>query len=113
MSGDDLVPLKRVLEDVGVSRATLWRALKSNLQGMPKPIKQRGRLFWSRSDLASLDAALRSFGGRIAYERERAIAHLRGAQRCATLLQRKRARRRRFPTQGRAAPRQEADLFDG
>lgn len=35
MHGDDLVPLKRVLEHIGIGRVTLWRALNSGLE-IPK-----------------------------------------------------------------------------
>lgn len=67
----DLVPLKRVAAELSVSRATLWRASRSNIPGFPAATKQRGRSFWRREDLPALEMALDVFQGRGAFERAR------------------------------------------
>lgn len=70
MHGDDLVPLKRVLEHVGVGRVTLWRALNSGLE-MPKPTIVRRRVFWTAREIQALDHALDSYRGRVVFEERR------------------------------------------
>lgn len=68
---DDLVPLKQVLEEVGVSRTTLWRALRSGIDGFPKPTAKSGRVFWKRSQIAALDAGLGAYKGRGQFDTRR------------------------------------------
>lgn len=70
MYEDDLIPLKRVLEHVGVSRVTLWRALNSGLN-MPKPSIVRRRVFWKVWEIQALDQALDGYRGRVAFEEHR------------------------------------------
>lgn len=110
MADDDLVPLKLVLDEVGVSRATLWRVLKSDIEGIPAPTRQRGRLFWRRAEIAQIDAALDAYGGRGEYERQLLCERTRVRERHAELLETKkktRRRRRRQTQDGDTQP----DLF--
>ena len=65
----DLIPLKRITAQLGVSRATLWRVSRS--VGFPPPFKMLGRVFWRRRDLSAVEAALDRFQGRGVFERER------------------------------------------
>lgn len=106
-----MVPLKRVLDEVGVSRATLWRALKSNIEGMPGPTMMRGRVFWKRSEIGAVDDALGAFGGRGAFERARRSQRQRVEAERNRLSELKKSKRRR----GRGAAGvnvAQADLFD-
>jgi len=67
----DLIPQKRVMAELEISRSSLWRAMHSNIEGFPAPTIVRGRLYWRSSDLPALRAALDQFPGRKAFERER------------------------------------------
>lgn len=106
---DDFVPLKRVAAEIGVSRATLWRASKCSIPGFPSPHIARGRVFWRIADLPALEAALDSFQGRSAFERGR-----RHAKACKALAQvvATRTKKARRGTQVATDLRQ-PDLFDG
>ena len=64
----DLVPLKRVLEDVGVSRSTLWRALRSGIAHFPPPTIIRRRVYWNASELPGIETALEAYNGRCAFD---------------------------------------------
>jgi predicted DNA-binding transcriptional regulator AlpA len=67
----DLVPQKRVAAELGVSRSSLWRAMRSDIAGFPAAIVVRSRLYWRQSDLPALQAALDKFRGRKAFEQKR------------------------------------------
>jgi predicted DNA-binding transcriptional regulator AlpA len=69
---DDLIPLKRLPGQLGVSRATLWRVSKTC--GFPPPLKIRSRIFWRGADIEAMEAALDRFQGRSVFERERRYA---------------------------------------
>jgi hypothetical protein len=75
-----MMPLKRVVTLLGVSRASLWRASKSGIPGFPPPITLRGRVYWRENDLPVLKAALLRYQGRYAFEHERRLAKLRAAR---------------------------------
>jgi|CXWL01.1.fsa_nt_gi predicted DNA-binding transcriptional regulator AlpA len=72
MRQKDLIPFKVVVEELGVSRATLWRAARSNIGSFPQPIVIRRLVFWRRCDLDKLEDALMRYQGRCAFERQRA-----------------------------------------
>jgi len=101
----DLVPQKRIAAELGVSRSSLWRASRSSIPGFPPPIVVRARVYWQRSDLPALKAALDRFQGRKAFEKERRHAKARAALAEATRLKAKRRK-------GTAILRQ-PDLFGG
>jgi predicted DNA-binding transcriptional regulator AlpA len=100
----DLLPHKRVAAELGVSRSSLWRAMKSGIAGFPTPVVLRRRLYWREADLPALKEALDRFAGRNAFETARRHARARVAR--AEALGKKNAARR-----SRAPPRQ-PDLFD-
>jgi predicted DNA-binding transcriptional regulator AlpA len=102
---DDLIPLKRIAAQLGVSRATLWRVSRS--AGFPPPQKMLGRVFWRRRDLAAMEAALDSFQGRGAFERERRHANACKAVTRAMAAAFKQPKRLRT----KANTLQQADLF--
>jgi predicted DNA-binding transcriptional regulator AlpA len=108
---DDLVPLKRVLDEVGVSRATLWRALKSDIEGFPKPTIIRGRVHWRRKEVAAIDLALDAYGGRGAFDEKRRRDRIRPEERHKMLLELKKISRRRRRAQPRAGNGAQPDLF--
>jgi predicted DNA-binding transcriptional regulator AlpA len=68
---DELVPMKQVLEEVGASRTTLWRAMHSGIDGFPKPTMRGGRVFWKRSEIAKVDAGLGAYKGRVQFDTKR------------------------------------------
>lgn len=67
----DYLPLKAIVEDLGVSRWTLWRAARSDIPDFPKPIKVGRQLFWKKTELDALEAALLRFEGRCVFDRKR------------------------------------------
>lgn len=71
MKRDDLVPLKRVAEEVGMSRTSLWRAARSDIPDFPAPVVIRRLVYWKRQDMERLDAALLRYRGRVKFERDR------------------------------------------
>ncbi len=94
MKPNDLVPLKVVMDELGVSRVTLWRARRSGIVDFPAPTLIRRLVFWRRSEIQRLEAALLSYGGRVKFERgrdaERKIAAVRRARDAAPRRSRKR-----------------------
>lgn len=68
---DDLVPLKKVAEEVGMSRTSLWRATRSDIADFPAPVVIRRLVYWKRQDMERLDAALLRYRGRVKFERDR------------------------------------------
>jgi predicted DNA-binding transcriptional regulator AlpA len=67
----DYLPLKAVVEDLGVSRWTLWRAASSGIENFPKPTKVGRQIYWKKSEMDALEAALLRFEGRCAFDRKR------------------------------------------
>lgn len=67
----DYLPLKAVVEDLGVSRWTLWRAAASNIPGFPRPTKVGRQIYWKKSEMDALEAALIQFKGRCVFDRTR------------------------------------------
>jgi predicted DNA-binding transcriptional regulator AlpA len=111
MNKDELVPLKAVLQEVGVSRATLWRALNSNIAGMPRPTTVRRRIYWLKRQIAALDAALDAYQGRGAFEQRQTRKKLSASARKAKLLELKKPKRKRESTAPSEA--RQRDLFGG
>lgn len=68
---DDLIPLKQVAEEVGMSRTSLWRACRSDIPDFPAPVIIRRLVYWKKQDLERLDAALLRYRGRVKFERAR------------------------------------------
>jgi len=69
----ELLAMKEVAYEVGVSIVTLWRASRCNLPGFPAPIVVRRKVFWRRSDLTALEDSLMYYKGRGDFERKRAM----------------------------------------
>jgi predicted DNA-binding transcriptional regulator AlpA len=105
--GDDLIPLKCMIAELGVSRATFWRL--SRTPGFPPPLKMLSRLYWREGDLAAMEAALDRFQGRSVFERERRHAKARQAVTKATAASAKKPKRVRTVANTLAQP----DLFGG
>ncbi len=105
MKTRDLIPLKVVVDEQCVSRATLWRARKSGIPGFPAPLVIRRQVFWRRADLGKLEAALMLYRGRVEFERTRQ-AEKKVARLKAQALLSRRGKRQSRP------PRRQPDLFD-
>lgn len=67
----DYLPLKAICEDLGVSRWTLWRAAGSNIPDFPAPIRVGRQVFWKKSEMEALEAALLQFKGRCVFDSKR------------------------------------------
>ena len=108
--GNDLAPLKRVLQLGNVSRATLWRVSRAGVAGFPEPTKRGGRIYWRLDELEALKAAIERFEGRTAFDRRRASARRRVQMRLENLasLKRGKARVRRARRSSKA---EQGDLF--
>jgi len=65
------LPLKAVVEDLGVSRWTLWRAAASDVAGFPQPTRVGRQIYWKKSEIEPLEAALLRFEGRCVFDRKR------------------------------------------
>ena len=103
MGQDELVPLKKVLGALGVSRATLWRASKS-VASFPAPTLVGGRVYWRSNELGTLRDSLDAFRGRNAFEREQRFERLKAAKTNAAA-----SRRSRSKLEGASV--QQPDLF--
>lgn len=71
MKRAELVPLKQVAAQLGVSRATIWRARMSGIAGFPAPVMVSRYVFWKRSELERLEDALLRYQGRVKFESRR------------------------------------------
>lgn len=67
----DHLPLKAVADELGVSRWTLWRAARSDIADFPAPLIIRRRVYWKRTQIEALEAALLQYQGRCAFDRRR------------------------------------------
>lgn len=109
-SGDDLVPLKRVLKLCDVSRATLWRVSHA-VEGFPNATKRGRRLFWREDEIEGVKRAIAAFEGRTTFDRKRKSERRRAEARHQSLAAMKQAKllgRRTRPPSKR--PKQ-GDLF--
>lgn len=88
------LPLKAVVEDLGVSRWTLWRAAASDIADFPQPTRVGRQIYWKKSEVEALEAALLRYTGRCAFDRKR-----KHEKKMKTLLKTKKS----------AAPRKRAD----
>lgn len=104
---DDLIPLKRIVARLGVSRATLWRV--SRTAGFPPAVRMLGRIYWRERDLSDMEAALDCFQGRSSFERARRHAKACQAATKARAAVPKKSRRLRTTANTLAQP----DLFGG
>ncbi len=77
----DHLPLKAVADELGVSRWTLWRAARSDIADFPAPIIVRRRVYWKKTQIEALEAALLQYQGRCAFDRRR--RHVKAARKLA------------------------------
>lgn len=68
MARERLLGVKAVIDALGVSRTTFWRARASGIEGLPAPILIGGRLHWKASDLERLGDAMLQYQGRCVFE---------------------------------------------
>jgi predicted DNA-binding transcriptional regulator AlpA len=106
MKKDDLIPLKVVAEEVGMSRTSLWRATRSEIPGFPRPVVIRRLVYWKRKDIERLDEALTRYRGRVSFERQRQ------ARQKIERLKKKNAKPSRRPRSSFPATPPQLDLFD-
>lgn len=69
--GCDFLPLKRVLELIGVSRSTLWRVSGSGMDGFPRPQVRGRRLFWRQQEIPAISRCIEAFEGRNVFDRKK------------------------------------------
>lgn len=114
MKNDSLVPLKRVLDEIGVSRATLWRALNSGIEGFPKPTIVRRRVFWTTEGLRRLETALDEFRGRCVFDAKRAreLQHTGSRHQALALLKQDKRRMKRRLIHPRSPDTAQRDFFE-
>ncbi|KAF0180247.1 MAG: hypothetical protein FD124_1165 [Alphaproteobacteria bacterium] len=114
MKEGDLVPLKRVLDEIGVSRVTLWRALNSGIEEFPKPTIIRRRVYWAPEELKSIEAAFDAYRGRCAFDAKRMRDRLRKERRHETLVDLMQGKRRskRRPAARKASDDMQKDFFE-
>ncbi len=115
MKAADLAPLKRVLDAIGVSRATLWRALNSGIEHFPKPTIIRRRVYWALGEVPAIETALDAYMGRCAFDVRRRGERKRVEGRHEALAQAraaKRRSRRRSRKKPGAPDEVQKDLFD-
>lgn len=110
MKTADLVPLKRVLDEIGVSRATLWRALNSGIEGFPKPTIVRRRVYWAPKEIKEIESAFDAYRGRCAFDAKRSRDRHRAEARHKALAHLRDQRRR--PVLGKAPNLTQKDFFD-
>ncbi len=96
MKTRDLIPYKAVLEELGVSRTTLWRARSSGISGFPQPIVRNHMVFWRREDLSKLEDAIFRYRGRVVFERQR-VAERKVAPLARTARPKRRRARKEAP----------------
>lgn len=68
---EDYLSLQRVAYELAVSRWTLWRASRSDIEGFPAPYIVGRRTYWKKADLPALDLAMDFFQGRPVFDRKR------------------------------------------
>ena len=76
MKRTDLLPLKAVAEEMGLSRTSLWRACNSSIAGFPRPVVIRRLVYWRKAELPALEEALMRYEGRCKFEQRRESAKL-------------------------------------
>jgi predicted DNA-binding transcriptional regulator AlpA len=108
---ETLLSLKDVLRELGVSRATFWRAQNSGIEGFPKPTKRGGAMFWRQSQLPALDLAMDGYQGRNAFEARRKRQKTSAAGLHDTLVRMKRAQRGRRRGTEKQRPDGQRDFF--
>ncbi len=95
MTRERRLGVKEVIEELGVSRTTFWRARASGIDGFPEPFQIGGLLFWRREDLGALEAAILQYRGRCKFEGQRRHARVVAARGAAS----RRKRNSEVPTQ--------------
>jgi len=63
-----LIPHKRALARLGLSRTTVWRAMNSQIADFPAPVLVRKRIYWHEEDLPRLEQAMLRYAGRTVFE---------------------------------------------
>lgn len=109
--GDDFLPLKRVLELIGVSRSTLWRVSGSGMDGFPKPQVRGRRLFWREDDIPAISRCVDAFEGRNVFDRKRKNERRRRETQHAALAELKHAKVRTRRSRAGGKKPMQGDLF--
>ncbi len=113
---DDLVPHKKMLVKLGLSRTSVWRALQSRAKDFPKPVIVRRKLSWRAEDLPLIADAMKCYAGRGHFDKARRVEKL--SAHAARKVRGVRQSKQRRGTKGKgqeepALDKRQLDLFDG
>jgi predicted DNA-binding transcriptional regulator AlpA len=108
---DDFLPLKRVLELIGVSRSTLWRVSGSGIDGFPKPKVHGRRLFWREKDIPAILRCIEAFEGRNVFDRKKKHERRRREKQYAVLTELRQPKSRARRGRGGQKKSSQGDLF--
>lgn len=84
---EGLVPHKRALAQLGLSRTSVWRATQCGIEGFPAPVIVRRRIYWRAEDLNHLVGAMMRYEGRGAFNALRAQSSTHSIRLSATSAQ--------------------------
>lgn len=71
---EQCLSLTETAYELAISRWTLWRASRSDLPDFPAPVIVSRRVYWTKTDLERLEAAIMFFQGRCVFDRQRKAA---------------------------------------
>ncbi len=109
-SGNELIPLKRILKVCDVSRATLWRVSRG-VKGFPEATTKGRRLFWREDEIEALKRAIATFEGRTAFDRARKTERRHAEARHHSLAAMKQVKLRGRRTRPSPKKPKQGDLF--
>lgn len=113
---DDLVPHKKMLVKLGLSRTSVWRALQSPAKDFPRPIVVRRKLSWRAEDLPLIADAMKCYAGRGHFDKARRVEKLsaHAARKVRAIGQSKqRGCTKEKGREKNALDKRQLDLFDG
>lgn len=93
MRRPELISIKQLTHELGVSRTTLWRALHSGIRDFPSPTFLGRRIYWRAGDVERLEVSLLQFRGRCVFERDRKCKRLEALKRARLVASKNKERK--------------------